>query len=47
MPYQNIDASLSPEDIKAIEDAFDTILGKMPFLIKLTVAERRATCQVK
>jgi len=43
MPYQYIDVSLSPEDIKAIKAAFDTILEKMPFLINLTVKERRAT----
>jgi len=43
MPYQNIDATLSPEDIKVVKAAFDTILKKMPFLINLTVKERRAT----
>nr|VFK81144.1 MAG: hypothetical protein BECKSD772D_GA0070982_12342 [Candidatus Kentron sp. SD] len=37
MPYQNIDASLSPEDIEAIEDAFALITEKMPFPVELTV----------
>nr|VFJ69685.1 MAG: hypothetical protein BECKDK2373C_GA0170839_12273 [Candidatus Kentron sp. DK] len=32
MPYQNIDASLSPADVKAIKAAFDTVLQKMPRL---------------
>nr|VFJ68269.1 MAG: hypothetical protein BECKDK2373B_GA0170837_12099 [Candidatus Kentron sp. DK]VFJ69559.1 MAG: hypothetical protein BECKDK2373C_GA0170839_12234 [Candidatus Kentron sp. DK] len=32
MPYQNIDASLSPTDIKAIKTAFETVLQKMPRL---------------
>nr|VFK16788.1 MAG: hypothetical protein BECKLPF1236B_GA0070989_110211 [Candidatus Kentron sp. LPFa] len=40
MPYQNIDASLSPEDIKAIKDAFALIQEKLPFLINLTLKER-------
>ena len=31
MPYRNIDASLSPADAKAVEDAFDTVLEKLPF----------------
>lgn len=28
MPYRNIDASLSPADAKAVEDAFGTVLKK-------------------
>ena len=32
MPYQNIDATLSPADIKAIKVAFETVLQKMPRL---------------
>nr|VFJ62600.1 MAG: hypothetical protein BECKFM1743C_GA0114222_103202 [Candidatus Kentron sp. FM]VFJ63053.1 MAG: hypothetical protein BECKFM1743A_GA0114220_103232 [Candidatus Kentron sp. FM]VFK14321.1 MAG: hypothetical protein BECKFM1743B_GA0114221_103162 [Candidatus Kentron sp. FM] len=32
MPYQNIDASLSPEDI-------ETIIQKLPFLVNLTPKE--------
>nr|VFJ60637.1 MAG: hypothetical protein BECKFM1743C_GA0114222_102778 [Candidatus Kentron sp. FM]VFJ60879.1 MAG: hypothetical protein BECKFM1743A_GA0114220_102738 [Candidatus Kentron sp. FM]VFK13132.1 MAG: hypothetical protein BECKFM1743B_GA0114221_102677 [Candidatus Kentron sp. FM] len=43
MPYQNIDASLSPADVKAVKDAFDTVLKKLPFLVNLTPQERRAT----
>nr|VFJ53892.1 MAG: hypothetical protein BECKFW1821B_GA0114236_101623 [Candidatus Kentron sp. FW] len=42
MPYQNIDASLSPEDIKAIKAAFQTIQEKLPFLVNLTPKERRS-----
>nr|VFK21492.1 MAG: hypothetical protein BECKLPF1236A_GA0070988_1030511 [Candidatus Kentron sp. LPFa]VFK34973.1 MAG: hypothetical protein BECKLPF1236C_GA0070990_1031711 [Candidatus Kentron sp. LPFa] len=42
MPYQNIDASLSPADIKAIKATFDTVLQKMPFLINLTPKERKS-----
>nr|VFK60591.1 MAG: hypothetical protein BECKTC1821F_GA0114240_10477 [Candidatus Kentron sp. TC] len=42
MPYQNIDASLSPEDVQAIEAAFQTILEKLPFLVNLTPKERRS-----
>lgn len=43
MPYQNIDATLSATDLQAIKDAFTTILQKLPFLVNLTVDERRAT----
>nr|VFK36598.1 MAG: hypothetical protein BECKSD772F_GA0070984_100335 [Candidatus Kentron sp. SD]VFK39597.1 MAG: hypothetical protein BECKSD772E_GA0070983_100340 [Candidatus Kentron sp. SD]VFK78078.1 MAG: hypothetical protein BECKSD772D_GA0070982_100633 [Candidatus Kentron sp. SD] len=35
MPYQNINATLSSAEIKAI-------IKKMPFLVNLTVKERRA-----
>ena len=42
MPYQNIDASLSPADIKAIKAAFETVLQKIPFLINLTPKERKS-----
>ncbi|VFN05269.1 MAG: hypothetical protein BECKG1743E_GA0114224_108413 [Candidatus Kentron sp. G] len=42
MPYQNIDASLSPEDIQAIKDAVDTIIQKLPFLVNLTPKERKS-----
>ena len=41
MSYQNIDASLSVADIQAIKDAFTAILTKLPFLVNLTVDERR------
>nr|VFJ45994.1 MAG: hypothetical protein BECKFM1743A_GA0114220_100313 [Candidatus Kentron sp. FM]VFJ52206.1 MAG: hypothetical protein BECKFM1743C_GA0114222_1010615 [Candidatus Kentron sp. FM]VFK09143.1 MAG: hypothetical protein BECKFM1743B_GA0114221_1009615 [Candidatus Kentron sp. FM] len=43
MPYQNIDASLSPADAKAVKDAFDTVLKKLPFLVNLTPQERKST----
>ena len=43
MPYQNIDTTLSATDLQAIKDAFATILQKLPFLINLTVDERKAT----
>lgn len=40
MPYQNIDAAISPADMQAVRDAFATVLTKLPFLINLTGAER-------
>src|SRR5437588_2627963 len=43
MPYQNIDASISAADLQAIKDAFATIKQKLPFLVSLTVDERKAT----
>lgn len=42
MPYQNINASLSDEDIQAVKNAFQTILQKLPFLINLTAQERKS-----
>nr|VFJ77562.1 MAG: hypothetical protein BECKFW1821C_GA0114237_11298 [Candidatus Kentron sp. FW] len=42
MPYQNIDAALSPADIKAIKNAVETILQKLPFLVSLTAQERKS-----
>jgi hypothetical protein len=41
MPYQNIDATLSPADVQAVKDAFATILQKLPFLVNLTADERK------
>ena len=41
MAYQNIAASLSAEDIKEIKAAFATIQAKLPFLVTLSVDERR------
>lgn len=41
MAYQNITASLSPADIQEIKAAFATIQAKMPFLVTLSVEERR------
>jgi len=42
MPYQNINATLSPEDVQAIKAAVDTIVQKLPFLVNLTPKERKA-----
>nr|VFJ66477.1 MAG: hypothetical protein BECKDK2373B_GA0170837_11707 [Candidatus Kentron sp. DK] len=28
MPYQNIDVALSPADVKAVKDAFDTACSR-------------------
>nr|VFK12963.1 MAG: hypothetical protein BECKLPF1236A_GA0070988_100807 [Candidatus Kentron sp. LPFa]VFK29038.1 MAG: hypothetical protein BECKLPF1236C_GA0070990_100798 [Candidatus Kentron sp. LPFa] len=42
MPYQNIDANLSPADIKTIKAAVDAILEKLLFLVNLTPKERKA-----
>jgi hypothetical protein len=41
MPYQNIEATLSVEDLKEIKAAIATIQTKMPFLITLSTEERR------
>jgi hypothetical protein len=41
MPYQNIDASLSAADVQAVKDAFAAVLNKLPFLVNLTVDERK------
>lgn len=43
MPYQNIDAAVSATDLQAIKDAFAIIVNKLPFLVSLTGAERKAT----
>lgn len=43
MPYQNINVVLSSADAQAVRDAFATILSKLPFLVNLTPAERKAT----
>lgn len=43
MPYNNIDATISAADLQAVKDAFDTVREKLPFLVNLTVDERRAT----
>lgn len=43
MPYQNIDASVSAADVKAIKDAFAVVLEKLPFLVTLTAEERKST----
>ncbi|MBE8991909.1 hypothetical protein [Nostoc sp. LEGE 12450] len=41
MAYQNIAASLSPQDIQEIKAALQTVQKKMPFLITLSTEERR------
>lgn len=43
MPYHDIDASVSANDLQAIKDAFAVVLNKLPFLVNLTVDERRST----
>lgn len=41
MPYHNISADLSTEDLSDIKAALATIQQKLPFLINLTADERR------
>jgi len=41
MPYQNISAKLTEADVQAIKEALATIQDKLPFLVNLTVEERR------
>ena len=41
MPYQNINAAISPADVQAVKDSFATILAKLPFLVNLTPNERK------
>jgi hypothetical protein len=41
MAYQNIAASLSPQDIQEIKAALQTVQKKLPFLITLSTEERR------
>ena len=41
MPYQNISAQLTAADLQEILAALATIESKLPFLINLTVEERR------
>lgn len=41
MAYQNISASISDTDLQAIKDAIQLIGNKMPFLIALSVDEKR------
>ncbi|MBW4692465.1 MAG: hypothetical protein KME27_11940 [Lyngbya sp. HA4199-MV5] len=41
MPYQNISASLSEQDIEQVKAAFVTIQQMLPFLVNLTAEERR------
>ncbi|MBN4004135.1 hypothetical protein [Nostoc sp. LPT] len=41
MSYQNITASLSPQDIQEIKAALQKVQQKLPFLITLSTEERR------
>lgn len=41
MAYQNINATLSDKDIQEIKAALQKIQEKLPFLITLSVEERR------
>ena len=43
MSYQNISATVSEADAKAVKDAVAVIQQKLPFLIDLTVDERKGT----
>ncbi len=43
MSYQNISATVSAADLQAIKEAIATIQQKLPFLINLTVDDRKAT----
>jgi len=41
MPYQNIEAVLSDADLAEIKTAIATIQSKMPFLVSLSIDERK------
>ncbi|MEH1833094.1 MAG: hypothetical protein V7L29_13685 [Nostoc sp.] len=41
MAYQNITASLSPQDIQEVKAALQTVQQKLPFLVTLSTEERR------
>lgn len=41
MPYQNISATLSEQEIEQVKVAFATIQQTLPFLVNLTAEERR------
>jgi hypothetical protein len=41
MPYQNIEAAIAPSDLNEIKNAIATIQAKMPFLVNLSIDERR------
>lgn len=41
MAYQNITASLSPQDIQEVKAALQKVQQKLPFLITLSTEERR------
>jgi hypothetical protein len=46
MPYQNIDATVSPADLQAVRDAFAVVLNKLPFLVNLTSDERKTMAKL-
>ena len=41
MAYKNIDSGLSEDDVLEIKEALSTIQEKLPFLVNLSVQERR------
>ena len=41
MPYQNISATISAADLKAVKDALAIVHAKLPFLVSLTPDERK------
>ena len=41
MPYQDINAAISPVDVLAVKDSFATILENLPFFVNLTTNERK------
>jgi hypothetical protein len=43
MPYQNINVAVPAADVQAVRDAFALVLNKLPFLVNLTVDERKST----
>lgn len=41
MPYQNLSATVSPDELQEIKDAIAALKAKLPFLISLTNEERQ------
>lgn len=46
MGYQNIDATVAAADLQAIKDAFAVVLNKLPFLVTLTVDDRKTIAKL-
>jgi hypothetical protein len=46
MSYQNIDASVLAADLQGVKDAFAVVLNKLPFLITLTVNDRKGIAKL-
>lgn len=46
MPYRNISATLSAESLQEIKTALSTIQAQLPFLVSLSVEERRKLCKM-